>query len=133
MRGICKLLSVGFALLAVPLAAQEVLTTPLEETGPEVISAQGGELRVLDKLTGEVTDLQLQQGQTGSLGFLSVTLNACRYPADNPSGDAYVEVLVLDRKESTLLFSGWMLASAPALNAMDHPRYDVWALRCITS
>ncbi len=31
------------------------------------------------------------------------------------------------------LFSGWMLASAPALNAMDHPRYDVWALRCITS
>ncbi|MDA9980314.1 DUF2155 domain-containing protein, partial [Yoonia sp.] len=30
-------------------------------------------------------------------------------------------------------FAGWMLASAPALNAMDHPRYDVWALRCITS
>ncbi|MEZ5716636.1 MAG: DUF2155 domain-containing protein [Paracoccaceae bacterium] len=30
------------------------------------------------------------------------------------------------------IFTGWMVASSPALNAMDHRRYDVWVLRCIT-
>jgi hypothetical protein len=154
--------SVVLSLVAVPLAAQEIVTTPIEEipldeligqltTTPieeeedefvttsteavmqEVAAAAAGELRVLDKLTGQVTNLTLEQGETARIGFLSVTLNECRYPVDNPSGDAFTQLFVDDTKESTRLFSGWMLASAPALNAMDHPRYDVWALRCITS
>lgn len=107
--------------LAAPVQAQDVLT------------ANGGELRVLDKLTGDVTDLALQNGETGALGFLKVTLNQCRYPAANPSGDAYVEVVVIYRDDPQPLFTGWMLASSPALHAMDHPRYDVWALRCMIS
>jgi len=154
--------SVVLSLVAVPLAAQEIVTTPIEEipldeligqltTTPieeeedefvttsteavmqEVAEAAASELRVLDKLTGQVTNLTLEQGETARIGFLSVTLNECRYPVDNPSGDAFTQLFVDDTKESTRLFSGWMLASAPALNAMDHPRYDVWALRCITS
>ena len=36
----------------------------------------------------------------------------------------------LNREQT--IFSGWMLASSPALNALEHPRYDVWVLRCIT-
>lgn len=149
-----------FGLLATPLAAQEIVTTPLEDvpldeligqlvTTPNepdtedylattreavalrVATASTGELRVLDKLTGDVVDLSLELGQTATLGFLTVTLNECRYPVDNPAGDAFTQVIVRDREGT--LFSGWMLASAPALNAMDHPRYDVWALRCITS
>jgi hypothetical protein len=39
---------------------------------------------------------------------------------------------VLDSLNDTPVFSGWMIASSPALNAMDHPRYDVWLLRCQT-
>ena len=30
-------------------------------------------------------------------------------------------------------FSGWMIASTPALSAMDHSRYDIWVMRCATS
>ena len=152
---------VGFSVVAVPVAAQEIVTTPIEEipldeligqlmttpieeeeeflTTPseavmlEVASGTVAELRVLDKLTGQVSDLSLQQGETAILGFLSVTLNECRYPIENPSGDAFTQLFVQDTKENTPLFSGWMIATAPALNAMDHPRYDVWALRCTTS
>lgn len=137
-------------LVAGPLAAQEIVVTPLDDllqdlTAPpaqqeptvapaiDVMAGLGGELRVLDKLTGVVTNLSLQQGEAVQLGFLSVGMIECRYPVDNPSGDAFTYIEVMDRKENILLFSGWMLASAPALNAMDHPRYDVWALRCITS
>ncbi|KQB95503.1 hypothetical protein AL073_15985 [Loktanella sp. 1ANDIMAR09] len=110
-----------------------MLTTVREAITLQVASATSGELRVLDKLTGYVTDLTLGTGETASLGFLTVTMNDCRYPVENPSGDAFAELLVRDTRETTPLFSGWMLASSPALNAMDHPRYDVWALRCITS
>ena len=28
------------------------------------------------------------------------------------------------------LFSGWMFASSPALNALEHPVYDVWVIDC---
>lgn len=149
------------AFFAGPLSGQEIVTTPIEEipldeligqlvTTPteteeeflttsseavmqQVTSATAGEVRVLDKLTGVVTDLPLDVGATGTLGYLSVKLNDCRYPIDNPAGDAFAELLVEDTKENAALFSGWMLASSPALNAMDHPRYDVWLLRCITS
>ncbi|MFQ1701584.1 DUF2155 domain-containing protein [Loktanella agnita] len=96
-----------------------------------VSSADGGELRVLDKLTGDVTDLSLRAGDAGTIGFLQVRLNQCRYPTENPAGDAFIEVQVSYRNEAA--FAGWLIASAPALHAMDHPRYDVWALRCMTS
>ncbi len=112
---------------------EEYLTTSTEAQAQQVSVAEGGELRVLDKLTGEVKDLSLQNGEMAALGFLAVTLKECRYPVDNPTGDAFARVEVVDRKESTPLFAGWIIATAPALNAMDHPRYDVWALRCITS
>jgi hypothetical protein len=31
------------------------------------------------------------------------------------------------------LFSGWMFASSPALSALEHPVYDVWAVDCRNS
>lgn len=102
-------------------------------TAQEVQTATGGTLRVLDKLTGELTDISLQVGESRALGYLQVTLNQCRFPVANPAGDAYAEVVVRYRDAPAPVFAGWMLASSPALNAMDHPRYDVWALRCMTS
>jgi len=95
--------------------------------------ATGGILRVLDKVTGDVSDLTLQAGETAALGHLKVTLEECRYPAANPSGDAFAKVIVRYRDDPLPAFNGWLVASSPALNAMDHPRYDVWALRCMTS
>lgn len=95
--------------------------------------ATGGVLRVLDKVTGAVTDLTLRQNETGALGHLAITMDECRFPASNPTGDAFAKITVIYRDTVEPVFRGWMIASAPALNAMDHPRYDVWALRCITS
>lgn len=98
-----------------------------------VAEAGGGSVRVLDKITGVVTDLELQVGQEGRVGLLGVTMGDCRYPIDNPSGNAYGYLTVLYRDDPKPAFQGWMIASAPALNAMDHPRYDVWMLRCNNS
>ena len=35
-----------------------------------------------------------------------------------------------DVPSGTSLFTGWMFASSPSLNAMEHPVYDVWVIDC---
>ncbi|WP_373353337.1 DUF2155 domain-containing protein [Pseudoroseicyclus sp. CXY001] len=117
-----RALAIALGLLAAtPLAAQDVAT-----------EARGGIVRVLDKITGAVTDLTLMAGETQEIGHLTVTLGQCRYPTANPSGDAFEWLVVHYQDAPEPVFRGWMIASAPALNPMDHPRYDVWALSCLT-
>lgn len=120
-RGMIGGMALFVMLLAGAAQAQEATTAP------------GGVLRVLDKITGEVRDLELENGETQRLGSLSIRLGECRYPSDNPAGDAYALLTITYRNQPEPVFRGWMIASAPALSAMDHPRFDVWVLRCITS
>jgi len=115
------------------ISAAVLAAMPLIATAESVTSAGAAQLRVLDKLSGQVTDLTVPTGDTEEVGNLRIRLNDCRYPINNPSGDAYVSMVVSYRDNPEPAFQGWMIASAPALNAMDHPRYDVWVLRCITS
>lgn len=96
----------------------------------EVIDAKGAQLRVLDKLSGVVTDYDLAVGQVQTDGRLSVQLDDCRYPSDLPTGEAFAHLTIGDAQAKALVFQGWMVASSPALSALDHPRYDVWVLRC---
>jgi hypothetical protein len=112
--------------LASPSLAEDITTTTAASDAP------GGVVRVLDKTSGLTIDLDLRNGETGAMGALDVTLDNCRYPTDNPSGDAFEHLTIHYRAAADPVFAGWMIASSPALNAMDHPRYDVWALRCNT-
>lgn len=110
-----------------------LLASALPAIAEEVANAPRGEVRVLDKITGEVTDLALVVGESAEVGHLLVTLDECRYPVDNPAGNAYGLLTVSYAGTTEPVFQGWMIAAAPALNALDHPRYDVWMLRCINS
>ena len=96
-------------------------------------NGQGAVLRALDKTSGTTTDFTIPNGNVVSIGLLKIVLTECRYPVGNPSGDAYAEIEISETGRAGTVFSGWMIASAPALNAMEHPRYDVWVMRCITS
>ncbi len=94
---------------------------------------QGALLRALDKISGAVVDFDLTPGQTKQLGRIQVTLGECRYPTGNPASDASAYLIIRNAGDEVDAFSGWMIASSPALNGLDHARYDVWVLRCITS
>ena len=113
-----KRLAFSLLLLAGPLAAQEMAEAP------------GARLRILDKLTGEVQDVTLGRGQAMTTGRLTVQLDACRSPADNTVAEADAHLTIMDAASAEPAFTGWMLATAPALSALDHPRYDVWVLSC---
>lgn len=117
-------LALGLALgAAVPALAQDVQTA----------TGTGAELRVLDKINGEVGDLRIPNGGSATMWRMQVELGECRYPAGNPAGDAFAFVTLRQEGQAEPLFRGWMIASAPALNPLDHPRYDVWVIRCTTS
>jgi len=116
-----KRLAVLALLLAAPAAAQQAETAP------------GAVLRALDKFSGQVVDITMETGRVASFGRLQIALRECRYPAGNPSGNAFAALQIGEEGRETLVFSGWMVASSPALNAMEHPRYDVWVMRCTTS
>lgn len=97
----------------------------------EATDSTGGHLRVLDKLTGQIADLNLSRGQSQTVGRLTIGLSECRYPTANPASDAWAHVTITDSSVEGAVFSGWMLASSPALSALDHARYDVWVLGCV--
>lgn len=128
-----------FCLFATAAGAQQLVITPnddsigLEDVPAEdvrALSGNGVSLKGLDKVSGEVADLDLRIGETAPVGRLEVTVGDCRYPEDNPTGEAYAWLSILDTGRETLVFEGWMVASSPALNALDHPRYDIWVIRC---
>ncbi|SIO02787.1 DUF2155 domain-containing protein [Vannielia litorea] len=97
----------------------------------EVLQGPGAMLRGLDKLSSVTSDLEVRTGETVRYGHLRITLSDCRYPEGTPArASAYV--VIEDDNAEAPAFAGWMLASAPALNALDHQRYDVWVLRCTT-
>jgi hypothetical protein len=97
----------------------------------EMREGPGAELRWLDKLTGESADVELVRGQSAQWGRLTIRLDSCRYPSDNPGAEAFAHLTINDSNAQEPVFSGWMVASSPALSALDHPRYDVWVLRCV--
>ena len=98
----------------------------------QVSLGKGAILRGLDKVNGKTSDLDMANGTSVEFGRLSVSLGECRYPEGNPSGDAYAFLTIHETGKPDLIFSGWMVASSPALSALDHARYDVWVTRCKT-
>lgn len=118
------------AILFAVLFANSTLAEDI--TTVEVSEGTGAILRGLDKVSGVPVDLPLAIGETVGLGWLQVTLGDCRYPLDNQAGDAFAWLVVRERNAEQPIFEGWMVASSPALNALDHPRFDVWVIRCTT-
>ncbi|MHA6299244.1 DUF2155 domain-containing protein [Devosia sp. CAU 1758] len=91
----------------------------------------------LDKITGRITRFDVYIDETVLFGALELTPRACY---DRPSSDtlqrtsAFLEVEQRSLDGSTeRIFTGWMFADSPALNAVDHAVYDVWLIECKTS
>jgi len=90
-------------------------------------------LRALDKITARITEIELPVGQEGRFGTLALTARYCRTrpPIEPPETYAYLEIDDLKRHDvRERVFEGWMVASSPALNALEHPVYDVWVINC---
>jgi hypothetical protein len=87
----------------------------------------------LDKITGRIINFDVAINETVRFGALEVTPRACytRPPTEAANTDGFIEVdEVTLQGELKRIFSGWMFAASPGLNAVEHPIYDIWLTDC---
>lgn len=99
----------------------------------ETIANPIAEFAGLDKITGRIINFDVYIDETVQFGALQLTPRACytRPANETQRTTAFVEVDQVSLKQSlTRIFSGWMFADSPALNAVDHSVYDIWLVDC---
>lgn len=91
-------------------------------------------LRGLDKITARISTFGGRVGKTVRFRSLEIKILRCQRnrPENPPERGAFLQIHENDPAtgKKRLVFSGWMFASNPALNAMEHPVYDVWLKDC---
>jgi hypothetical protein len=104
-------------------------TPAAAETISNPIAAFSG----LDKITGRITNFDVYMDETVQFGALQITPRVCytRPPTETQRTSVFIEVDQVSMKGgSERIFTGWMFADSPALNAIDHPVYDIWLVDC---
>lgn len=114
-------------------AGQAPPAPPAAPATSERISNPVAEFAGLDKITGRIITFDVYIDETVQFGALQVTPRVCysRPQTEEPKTDSFVEVdeITLDRKIRRI-FTGWMFAESPGLNAVEHAVYDVWLKAC---
>ncbi len=97
-------------------------------------------LQGLDKISARIKTLKFQIGEIKKFGILNVMVKRCVFskPTDTPESIAYITVFDdskkhIKLKKTNIVFDGWMFASSPSLNAMEHPVYDLILIACKNS
>jgi len=109
------------------------VTTAASTARAERIENQTAVFAALDKVTARISPLSAPLNASETFGALKVTARACysRGPTEPPKTSAFVEVdeVMLDGSMRRI-FSGWMFAESPGLNALEHPVFDLWLTDC---
>ena len=113
--------------------ASLALLAGVASAGAERVTNPVAEFSGIDKITGRIINFDVYINETVQFGALQVTPRVCysRPVSEEPKTDSFVEVdeITLDRKIRRI-FTGWMFAESPGLNAVEHPVYDVWLKAC---
>jgi len=90
-------------------------------------------LKGLDKITARAANIFAPIGVPVHYATLTITARYCYSTpvTETPETTAFLQIVDHrpDQPERKV-FSGWMLASSPSLNGMQHPLYDVWVISC---
>jgi len=129
MKFVLLFMIIGFGGFGVSALAQQQLSSA---PGKKVV------LRGLDKVTANTIDFEIAIGQSYNFGSLTIEASYCRKRPPEETPEVYAFLTITDRTtdgggketEGLNIFNGWMFASTPALNPLEHPVYDVWVLDC---
>ncbi|RUT83072.1 MULTISPECIES: DUF2155 domain-containing protein [unclassified Mesorhizobium] len=128
-------LAAGLAVSTVAFAAspEPAAPAPALPAGADRVTNAVAEFAGIDKITGRIITFDVYIDETVQFGALQVTPRVCysRPQTEEPKTDSFVEVdeITLDRKIRRI-FTGWMFAESPGLNAVEHAVYDVWLKEC---
>ena len=117
-------------------AANPAPAAPDTAAEPPPGPPQGGTqlmMRGLDKITGRPTSITAEIGKPVHFATLTITARYCYSTPASETPETAAFVQIEDHRPdqpARRVFSGWMYASSPGLNAVEHPLYDVWAISC---
>ena len=113
------------------MVAAVALFMPIPSYAGDTASAM---LQGLDKVTARISTFKAGIGREVSFGALRIKVLKCNKPPPEapPNSAAFVEIYETktDKSTSVKWFSGWIFANSPALNALEHPVYDIWLKDC---
>ena len=92
-----------------------------------------GTFSLLHKVTAKVRDINLRAGEEVTIGALTLTMQDCisTPPEEPPETKVFLSILEIKNGTEKPLFSGWMFASSPSIQALEHPVYDLWPKSCV--
>jgi hypothetical protein len=117
-----------------PVASPAAAPAPAPAAREAVVGA-------LDKRTGRSQFFTMKPGETVAYGPLAIRLATCEttppWVSPKQSG-GFIQVDETVRRGGAAttvrrVFSGWLFAESPSLNAMRHPVFDVWLKSCTMS
>lgn len=113
---------------------------PLEVQAPTGQRVRHGAaiIQALDKITAETIRFEARVGVPVKYRGLVFTLRTCETSSDEEAiqdSIAYLQIraeprTVTESQPSREVFRGWMFASSPGLNPLQHPVYDAWVIAC---
>jgi hypothetical protein len=131
-----------------PISEKEVAPVPpptaQEENAVEAPVRRGrydvAVLQAIDKVTAESLRFEAAVGRPVRYKSLVFTVKACERSApDEPVNDSVVYLTIDSQPKpapgkptppARQAFKGWMYASSPGLNPLEHPVYDAWLITC---
>lgn len=99
----------------------------------EQLATNTAQMQAMDKITGRVNLIDVPVNGEVKFGTFSIIVRSCKTNAEGEVPENYAFVDITDKsfdEEEFNIFKGWMLSSSPAVNAVEHPIYDVWLLKC---
>jgi len=114
---------------------EKVVTAPITRNRFDVAVVQ-----TIDKVTAESVRFEAAVGRPVRYKSLVFTVRACERSAPDEAIDDSIAYLTIDSQPRPIpgkptpparqAFKGWMYASSPGLNALEHPVYDAWLITC---
>ena len=101
---------------------------PAKPVGPLTLIMRG-----LDKITGRATTILIPIGHSAQFATLTISARYCYSTPSTETPETAAFVQIDDHRPdqpAKRIFSGWMYASSPGLNGMEHPLYDAWVMTC---
>ena len=94
-----------------------------------------GSFSLLNKVTAKLRPFELVQGESTDIGSLRVVMRDCisTPPEEPPETKVFLEIFEYKSGFDNRVFSGWMFASSPGINGLEHAVYDLWPTACKTS
>jgi hypothetical protein len=132
----------------VPHAAVAPAAAPPEPPPPPVEPLKrprytAAVLQGVDKITAETLRFEAKVGEPVRYKGLIITVRACETTAADEAitdSTAYLDVQSQPQvapgraaAPPRPVFHGWMFASSPTLNPLEHPIYDLWLIACKTA